>query len=634
LNKKITKAAVAEKASRLLAEKIAKDKAFSDKVKAGMLAKKLEKETIKKAAKATKKTTKVEQALAKEKMLDGGEFKLYKSQAGSNEGGFYEHKVTGEKYYFKFPKTEAHVDNEILAGKLYKAAGVDVPDLLEVKMDGRRGVASRIIDDLKENKSAITSGKYTSTIEENMAVDAWLANWDVVGTGYNNLVMKGNRAVRVDVGGSLLYRARGGPKSSAFGKTVGELETFLNEYTNPYSAAVFKNTTAEHIESGIRKILAISDGNIADIVAKHGPTNPGLQKELVDNLVARKAYLLKKYPNAGLSIEEAAKIKAAADKLAKAEAAKAKKLADIADKERVAAMMKAREHAPVQSVYNTNAFDYMDKSSVKYITKLKNTLAPEEFSKIEALVNQVMSESAIGIRFQFGANKPRTVKGVTEKGKLLNQFQLGKKANSGGSNCPYKGGSRDDWEDNYTDGAYHKNPEYDKIDSSEYFDGTSVAEERPTYGFIYRDGAKTESASQYGNVIAVFGDDVKSVTTMTPKNSSGIGRSDAKANNGSIGSFMNPGPVYKNIIDRKAKDIESAWRAVERESSYSEVQVHSVGGVEIARAKAFLIDKDAVRYHCSDHGELDLVIKQVQILSKKYQVPWGYTGKPLVGIAK
>jgi hypothetical protein len=44
-------------------------------------------------------------------------------------------------------------------------------------------------------------------VTDAFAVDAWLANWDVAGLNYDNTVLVQGRAVRIDVGGSLRYRA-------------------------------------------------------------------------------------------------------------------------------------------------------------------------------------------------------------------------------------------------------------------------------------------------------------------------------------------------------------------------------------------------------------------------------------------
>jgi hypothetical protein len=51
-------------------------------------------------------------------------------------------------------------------------------------------------------------------VRRDFAADAWLANYDSVGTGGDNLVRNSGKPVRVDLGGALDYRARGSGTAS------------------------------------------------------------------------------------------------------------------------------------------------------------------------------------------------------------------------------------------------------------------------------------------------------------------------------------------------------------------------------------------------------------------------------------
>ena len=232
--------------------------------------------------------------------LDFNDFKKYGEKKGSNEGGFFESKENpSERWYFKFGDSEDIAQNEILAGKLYEKAGVSVPELVIVDWNGRKGVASRIIDGVKKDPAALKSGKYAKDIEENFMVDAFLGDWDVVGTGYDNMLMAGNRAVRIDVGGSLRYRAQGGVKSnSQWNGIVNEIEDMRNPGTNEYASEVFGKLTQEQMEIGAKKVLSITDDDIRELVYKFGPKAAAEQDEIIKVLIARKAYIAKKYPKA------------------------------------------------------------------------------------------------------------------------------------------------------------------------------------------------------------------------------------------------------------------------------------------------------------------------------------------------
>jgi hypothetical protein len=214
-------------------------------------------------------------------------------QKGSNEGGEYadEH---GQKWYCKFPASEAHTKNELLAAKLYEAAGIEVPELKLITLGGKVGIASKIIDGVKKDSSALAAG--APGVAEGFAVDAWLANWDVVGTGYDNMQIKPNgHAVRLDVGGALLYRAMGAPKGDAFGKTVGELNS-LKDGTNVYAAHAFKGLTDAQIHESMKKVAAVSPETITALCEKYGPGDEAEKLKLAAKLVERRADVLSKLP--------------------------------------------------------------------------------------------------------------------------------------------------------------------------------------------------------------------------------------------------------------------------------------------------------------------------------------------------
>jgi hypothetical protein len=211
-------------------------------------------------------------------------------QKGSNAGGEFtdEH---GQKWYCKFPASESHTKNEMLAAKLYEAAGIEVPHLKLVTQGGKVGIASKIIDGVKKDSSALAAG--VPGVADGFAVDAWLANWDVVGTGYDNMQIKPNgHAVRLDVGGSLLYRAQGTPKGDEFGNTVGELQTLKNG-KNGYAAHAFGKLTDAQIAESAKKVSAVSPETIQKLVMEYGPGSHDAKLTLAAKLIARREDVLK-----------------------------------------------------------------------------------------------------------------------------------------------------------------------------------------------------------------------------------------------------------------------------------------------------------------------------------------------------
>lgn len=229
-------------------------------------------------------------------------FEQIGGQGGSNAGALFRDTKTGKKWYIKRPATDAMAQNEVLASKLYQLGGVEVPHTQTIFLPDTflgansygYGVASRIIDGLASDPAALRAGKVAG-VGEGLAFDAWLANWDVVGATFDNMLVTGGRAVRLDTGGALLFRAQGGLKGSAFGPVVTEFDTLLDPALNPQAAAVFRNVTKAQLEAGVRRLLAIPDATIRATVKEWGP--PEFADDLAATLIARKADIARRFPH-------------------------------------------------------------------------------------------------------------------------------------------------------------------------------------------------------------------------------------------------------------------------------------------------------------------------------------------------
>jgi 8-oxo-dGTP pyrophosphatase MutT (NUDIX family) len=142
------------------------------------------------------------------------------SLGGSCPGAQYKD-AEGVVWYIKTTKSESHAKNELLAARLYNAAGVLTPELQLVKgAPNNMLIASRLV------KTVGPANGATAGAEHGFAMDALLANWDVVGASNDNLLTDAHgHAVRIDMGGSLLFRAKGGEKGEAFGMDAEEINT-------------------------------------------------------------------------------------------------------------------------------------------------------------------------------------------------------------------------------------------------------------------------------------------------------------------------------------------------------------------------------------------------------------------------
>lgn len=218
-------------------------------------------------------------------------------QGGSNKGGLYQDPETGQKWYLKQPDSEDYARNEVLAGKFYEAAGIEVPELHNVTWGGKPSIASKIIDDLGEDQTLLTGKKDVPGVADGFVMDAWLGNWDVVGTGFDNLLVKAGRAIRVDTGGAMRYRAQGGLKGKDWGNKVLELESLTDGSFSQTTSVFGKLTQAQKIESA-RKVVNFTDDQIDDLVAAYGPKKAADAKKLAATLKARRDNIAKQFPEA------------------------------------------------------------------------------------------------------------------------------------------------------------------------------------------------------------------------------------------------------------------------------------------------------------------------------------------------
>lgn len=198
-----------------------------------------------------------------------------KGQSGSNAGGFYTD-ADGNEYYIKTGMTEDHARNEILASAIYGAMGVNASQQEPIMVNGKLGIASKIIKtDGESYNSHLDDPEYLKKVQEDFAVDALVANWDVAGMGYDNLLTDANgNPLRIDPGASLRYRAQGSKKSS-FGDSADEWD-FLRTGTNnessglKYNKKLFGSMSNQQLIDSANKLNELTDEKLDGIVDSIG----------------------------------------------------------------------------------------------------------------------------------------------------------------------------------------------------------------------------------------------------------------------------------------------------------------------------------------------------------------------------
>jgi hypothetical protein len=227
--------------------------------------------------------------LLKPKLLIGVSFVEYARrleqigpQLGSQPGGLYKERHSEKKWYVKRPPSEEHARNEKLTSDLYRLAGIRVPKI--VLVSGKQ-VASEWIEGLKEARDVLEN-ENPKGLAEGFATDAWLANHDVVGTAWDNILLDSTgEAVRVDTGGGLKYRARGAAK--VMDDQVTEWETMRTKYEP--AATVFGKLTKNELKASGQRVVSIPDSEIYRVVSENG-----FGKDLADLLIKRKNVIAEK----------------------------------------------------------------------------------------------------------------------------------------------------------------------------------------------------------------------------------------------------------------------------------------------------------------------------------------------------
>lgn len=239
-----------------------------------------------------------------DEIADSSGWTRYAEQKGSNPGGFYRDQ-DGVEWYVKTPQTEEHAYNEVLAGRLYSLTGTKAAQTKLVRHNGKLSVASRIekLHDAKNKKGIVSFAQAwkdagePSKAAHGFATDAWLANWDCVGLSGDNLLFdQAGNLVRIDSGGALRFRAKGGPKGAAFGDLVNEIDTLRGAGAGSGTKAseVFKHLTDTEIVESIDRVLAVSVKDIAQVVENYGPRDLSERNELRKRLLARREDLQKR----------------------------------------------------------------------------------------------------------------------------------------------------------------------------------------------------------------------------------------------------------------------------------------------------------------------------------------------------
>jgi hypothetical protein len=201
-------------------------------------------------------------------------------------------KLEDDEYFLKFSRPELfdavdpslQVLVEYLAYRIYGLfPGVSVPSKIHLvtdTSDKRVGLATRRVSG--EPSWSVEPGELGQMMSAGVFVDIFLANWDVIGMSEDNVLVSGDTATRIDPGGALTFRARGGRKGERFSDTPGELETMLDPSRGAgmvFSKSHLKKAAETFSRVGWSQIQQEIRSTHRDVLGELRGSFPGLQKE-------------------------------------------------------------------------------------------------------------------------------------------------------------------------------------------------------------------------------------------------------------------------------------------------------------------------------------------------------------------
>jgi SPP1 gp7 family putative phage head morphogenesis protein len=160
--------------------------------------------------------------------------------SGSNEGGVYLG-TDDVKRYVKFYPDPAQARGEHLANRIYRDLGFETPESELFEHDGKLAYASIIVEGTTTLGKAGLTKERAKRVLEGFAADVLTGNWDAVGLTLDNvLLLDDGRPLRVDNGGTFLFRAKAGRKPTQLLSEITEWDRLRDATVNPAYASVLK----------------------------------------------------------------------------------------------------------------------------------------------------------------------------------------------------------------------------------------------------------------------------------------------------------------------------------------------------------------------------------------------------------
>lgn len=159
------------------------------------------------------------------------DIKMVKDLGGSTGAYLVKDSASNNLFVLKKGMHPKQAEEEYLANKIYSILNVDVPQTeLYKTQNGDVFILHEYIPNVQVANEVLTDD-LIKQISKDFVADSLLANWDAYQNDNILVNLDDGKAYRIDNGGAMRYRARGGVKNS-FNGSVSELQSLRENNTN------------------------------------------------------------------------------------------------------------------------------------------------------------------------------------------------------------------------------------------------------------------------------------------------------------------------------------------------------------------------------------------------------------------
>jgi hypothetical protein len=192
------------------------------------------------------------------------DLEIVKSLGGSTGANLVKDKNTGKLFVSKQGNSNEHIKEEYMTNKIYELLGTPGPNVRFYEEQGKRSTMLSVYLEDTEAPN-LSDKKQIEELKNNFVADCLLANWDVYQNDNLLFDKKSNIIVRVDNGGGLRRRAKGGDKGSSFSDNIMDDITSMKSHNKSIAGDI----TAAQIKSQMVDILA-KESDVIDFLEEMG----------------------------------------------------------------------------------------------------------------------------------------------------------------------------------------------------------------------------------------------------------------------------------------------------------------------------------------------------------------------------